>query len=154
LVYAFQEHNAQFSVNTNEYEILREKEEAYGEGLKTLALRIENWRKSKFEEIETAIKKYGKIPAKAFPGRSSITIKILELNEHHISAVYEKPSSGKIGHYVPGTRIPIKSDDDFLEKDGTVLNLAWHISTEIRSYMKSRGFSGNIIDIISENDFK
>ena len=73
---------------------------------------------------------------------------------NQISAVYEKPGSGKIGHYVPGTLIPIKSDDDFLEKDGTVLNLAWHISTEISSYLKSRGFSGKIIDIITENDFK
>ena len=41
----------------------------------------------------------------------------------------------KIGHYIPGTRIPILSDDDFNATDPkppVLLNLAWHISREIR----------------------
>jgi 2-polyprenyl-3-methyl-5-hydroxy-6-metoxy-1,4-benzoquinol methylase len=146
--------SGEFSEITNQSELLCEKEKDYGQQLNSLSRRIEKWRKSKFEEIETVVKKQGKITAKAFPGRSAISIKMLKLNEDYISAVYEKPGSEKIGHYVPGTLIPIKSDDEFLDKDGTILNLAWHISGEISSYLRSRGFSGNIIDIISERDFK
>ncbi|HIE83910.1 MAG TPA: methyltransferase, partial [Dehalococcoidia bacterium] len=50
---------------------------------------------------------YGKFRAKAFPGRAAILIKLLGLDESHISAVYEIRGSIKVGHYVPGTRIPI-----------------------------------------------
>ena len=69
---------------------------------------------------------------------------VLGLDENAIAAVYEKPGSAKIGHYVPGTRIPIRSDDGLPVRssagDGPVLNLAWHISEEIKSYMRGRGY--------------
>ena len=57
----------------------------------------------------------------------------------------------KIGCYVPGTRIVIKSDDELFsssEKPPLILNLAWHISKEINIYLKENGFQGKIIDII------
>ena len=59
----------------------------------------------------------------------------------------------KIGYYVPGTRIPIVSDDKIDDLESPILNLAWHISTEIKNYMRSISFSGKIVDILSENDF-
>ena len=74
-----------------------------------------------------------------------------------IPAVYEKPGSLKIGHYLPGTRIPILSDDDFFRKSTepeSILNLAWHIPAEIRGYMAGAGYKGKIIDILSAEDFK
>jgi hypothetical protein len=82
-------------------------------------------------------------------------IKLLDLGIEQIDAVYEKPGSMKIGHYVPGTKIPIKSDSEFFQnlKQAPVINLAWHISKEIRVYMKENGFTGNLIDILDENDF-
>ena len=48
------------------------------------------------------VKKNGKLIAKAFPGRAAILIKLLNLNEKHISSVYEitpriiSPSSSKL----------------------------------------------------------
>ena len=71
-----------------------------------------------------------------------------------ISAAYEKPTSAKVGHYIPGTRIPISSDDDFdlSEETKPLLNLAWHIGREIKSYMQGRGYKGPIIDIIALED--
>ena len=50
----------------------------------------------KKREINRLFLRYGKIPAKAFPGRAAILIKMLDLNEKVISAVYEKPNSKKI----------------------------------------------------------
>ena len=82
---------------------------------------------------------------------------MLKLDTNHISGVFEKPGSLKIGHYLPGTRIPIYSDDDFFvlnDKELPIINLAWHISKEINTYMSSVGFKGDIIDILSEEDYK
>jgi hypothetical protein len=63
----------------------------------------------------------------------------------------------KIGHYLPGTRIPIRSDDDFRAAQASarpLINLAWHIPAEIHAYMRQRGYSGRIIDIVGADDFR
>ncbi len=132
---------------------LYKKERSYGRRLSELSINIQKWHRNKLVEIESAIKLHGKLQAKAFPGRAAIPIKLLGLDESHISAVYEKPGSEKIGHYVPGTRIPIKSDDAFEPQGAPIINFAWHISSEIELYLQSRGHVAPIIDIISENDF-
>ena len=132
------------------------RERSYGPGLVHLGAQMEIWRSRKNAELRTEFRAHGKLAAKAFPGRAAILIKLLGLDETMISAVYEKPGSGKIGHYVTGTRIPILSDDDFgplPNSDGVLLNLAWHISAEIRSYMQGIGYQGRIIDIIADEDF-
>lgn len=115
-----------------------------------LRLFIGDWRNNKRAEIELLVQKYGKLVAKAFPGRASILISLLELNEEHISAVYEKPGSPKIGHYVPGTKIPINSDEDLIDllpNLPVILNLAWHIEEEIKDYLTSSGFQGACVSI-------
>ena len=134
-----------------------EQEAGFGQELRELSRSIAAWRTKKLHELGTELARYGKLPAKAFPGRAAILIKLLGLDAHQIEAVYEKPGSKKIGHYVPGTRIPIRSDDDF-SADGSdarpMINLAWHIPTEIHSYLRQRGYQGRIIDIITADDFR
>ena len=75
---------------------------------------------------------------------------MLGINENQILRVYEKPGSLKIGYKVPGTNIPIVSDDDMgdLSQKPVLLNLAWHISSEIEKYLRSKGFQGQLINII------
>lgn len=138
------------------WEELHGRERTFGDELEKLARDIEAWKATKRRELENEVAAHGRLPAKAFPGRSAILIKLLELDESMISAVYEKPASGKIGHYVPGTRIPILSDDDFdaQSADGPVVNMAWHITREIESYMRARGYAGKLIDIMSPGDFQ
>jgi hypothetical protein len=102
------------------------------------------------------VKLNGKIKAKAFPGRAAILIKLLGLDETKISAVYEKKGSMKIGNFLPGTRIPIYSDDDLFklqDQNEPILNLAWHISDEIKSYLSQNAYTGTVIDIIDKTDF-
>jgi len=131
---------------------LKGVEKNFRECFQQLAINIERWRVRKLEELSFYIKN-NKLAAKAFPGRSAIPIKLLGLNEETISAVFEKSASSKIGHYIPGTRIPICSDDDFDEPETPLLNLAWHISDEIEGFMRSRGFKGKLINIIGAQDF-
>ncbi len=114
------------------------------------------WRETKRGALAAQIHQHGRLPAKAFPGRAAILVKLLELDEQSISAVYEKPGSLKIGHYLPGTRIPILSDEELFacpDKTKPLLNLAWHIPEEIHDYLRAQGYSGPIIDIIEAADF-
>jgi SAM-dependent methyltransferase len=112
---------------------------------------VERWSLIKRSEIDRIIKSSGRLCAKAFPGRATIPITVLGLSENEIEAVYEKPGSPKIAHFVPGTRIPILSDDDLfprLPTVETILNLAWHIPAEIERYLSQHGFTGYIVPII------
>ena len=106
--------------------------------------------------LKHLFKKYGKLKTKSFPGRAAILVRLLDINEKLISSVYEKPNSMKVGNYVPGTRIPIKSDNLLfknIKKEKIILNLAWHISSEIKKYLRKRGFKGKIVDILEKKDF-
>jgi len=131
-------------------------EKAFGKRLDQLAAKVELWRRNKSDVLNNIVSQHGPLRAKAFPGRAAIPIKMLGLSNAQISAAYEKPGSAKIGHYIPGTRIPIHSDDVF-PIDGSenvaVLNLAWHIADEIKNYLRQRGYVGAVIDIISPEDF-
>jgi SAM-dependent methyltransferase len=131
------------------------RERGFGDTLRSMSGQINVWRQNKLLELREAVERHGPLRGKAFPGRAAIPIKLLGADVETLSAVYEKPGSAKIGHYIPGTRIPILSDDDFSpgQGDAPLLNLAWHIGSEIRAYMKSRGHGGPIIDLIAPLDF-
>lgn len=134
--------------------VLRERK--FFDDFNTLRENIKIWLEVKRQFLEEQFKKYGKLRAKAFPGRAAILIKLLDIDESLVSAVYEKSGSLKVGHYLPGTRIPICSDDDlFALPDQTLplLNLAWHIPTEIRHYLIDHNYTGVVVDILSAEDF-
>lgn len=61
----------------------------------------------------------------------------------------------KLVFFVPGTNIPIVSDKDLfkIKKIIPIINLAWHISSEIKKYLKNIGVNNKIINIIKKSDF-
>jgi len=108
------------------------------------------WKTATKVMIEDLVRKNGLMRAKAFPGRAAILIKLLGLNENHISAVYEIKGSIKVGHYVPGTRIPILPEIVLYAKKDLkkpIINLAWHLPSEVRANLFTNGYTGNVIDI-------
>lgn len=119
--------------------------------------KIDKWKLKKKNYFKLLSKKFGPIPAKAFPGRASILINLLNLSSKNISNVYEKDMSLKVNRYVPGTNIRIKKEKFFDKKERNkrkIINLAWHISDEIKYYLKKKlNYKGQIIDIISTKDF-
>jgi SAM-dependent methyltransferase len=132
-------------------------ETGFESALARLAVDIARWRAAKRQQIDAAVERHGPLRAKAFPGRSAIPVRLLGLDHTQVSAVYEKPASGKIGHCVPGTRIPIVSDANLLADlphGAPILNLAWHIADEIKGYLGAQGYHGNYIDIIAPDDFR
>ena len=73
----------------------------------------------------------------------------------NISPIFEQNFSKKVNKYVPGTDIKIVGDNKLnkIKKNIPILNFSWHISKEIRSYLKRKGFKNKIIDIINKKDF-
>ncbi len=117
---------------------------------KIMEEKISIWQKEMRIFLEEKIAKYGKLRAKAFPGRAAILVKLLGLNEKHISAVYEITGSRKVQNYVPGTRIPILPEAELFAKEDIslpILNLAWHLPREVRANLKKNGYLGEVIDI-------
>jgi len=145
------------SVSGTDLAALEARESKFGAAFVALRANVETWRKSKSAALAELVRRHGPLRAKAFPGRAAILIKLLGLDEKTLAVVHEKPGSLKIGHYLPGTRIPIRSDDELMAlKDKTIpiVNLAWHISGEIRSYLTGKGFTGPVVDILETADFK
>lgn len=132
-------------------------EARFGEDFTALSRGVVRWRDRKSEELQALVRKNGPLRGKAFPGRAAILVKLLSLDANSISVVHEKPGSMKIGHYLPGTRIPIGSDNELFKETSRanpLLNLAWHIAVEIRAYLKANGYNGPIIDILGQQDFQ
>lgn len=148
--------NAPAGTRHDKYDEVKAYEDKFGDRLAELSGEIDRWRTHKTAELSRGVAAGGPMAAKAFPGRSAIPVKLLGLGETMIDRVYEKPTSAKINHYVPGTRIPIVSDDEFepATAQGPLLNLAWHIADEIEGYMRSRGYKGEFINIIAPRDFE
>lgn len=125
-------------------------ESTLGAELIAMRDRVERWRTGMRSQLDALVAAHGPLRAKAFPGRAAIIVELLQLDTSMIREVYEQPASPKIGHYVPGTRIPIVSDASFdAGDDSPVINLAWHIHTEIERYLRRTGFSGDIVPVIS-----
>jgi hypothetical protein len=134
-----------------DYSDILEKENQFFEELTAMNKLITKWKIEMKDTLDKNIKVYGPLKAKAFPGRAAILVKLLGLDSSMIEAAYEKPGSMKIGHYLPGTRIPIKSDEELFEhlaEEKIILNLAWHIKSEIKAYLQDYNYSGEILDIL------
>jgi hypothetical protein len=136
---------------------LEAKEARFGEDFVALRDGVTRWRDRKSQELKALVQQNGPLRGKAFPGRAAILIKLLALDDNSISIVHEKTGSMKIGHYLPGTRIRIGSDDELFKAQkgaNPLLNLAWHIPIEIRGYLKDNGYHGRVIDILNQDDFR
>ncbi len=137
-------------------ESVLEREARFAGELKRMGKDVEQWKNAMRTRLRELAAKHGKLSAKAFPGRAAILVKLLGLDSDMIEAVYEKPGSMKIGHYLPGTRIPIKSDDELFAlraRPPVLVNFAWHIPAEIEAYLRKNGYTGEIIPILDPSEF-
>ncbi len=140
----------------NQHEKILAEEKHYLKKFAEMRRKIQKWKENKSELLKSITEPNKKIRGKAFPGRAAILIKMLGIDESIISAVFEKPGSMKIGHYIPGTRIPILSDDELFasdKKEEDIINFSWHISDEIKAYLSKNGYHGKVIDVLSADDF-
>ena len=72
-------------------------------------------------------------------------INSLDLDATKMPRVFEKPTSPKVGHFVPSTRIEIVSDEYLAEApEENLIIWAWHIADEILPYLETVGFKGTV----------
>ena len=63
-----------------------------------------------------------------------------------IDCICEVSNSYKVGHYMPGTNIPVVSEKIiFKKKPEYLLLLSWHISKELINNLKKKGYKGKFI---------
>ena len=80
------------------------------------------------------------------PSRATTLVNYVGINESMIDCICEIKGSHKIGHYLPGTRIPILSEEIvFKKKPNYLLLLSWHISKDLIKIFRKKGYKGKFI---------
>ena len=80
------------------------------------------------------------------PSRATTLINYTGLTHDLIDCVLEVDGSYKIGHYIPGTKIPILSEKLLLKnKPDYLILFSWHISKELKLNLRNKGFDGKFI---------
>ena len=68
------------------------------------------------------------------------------LDENLIDCVLEIEGSYKIGHYIPGKKIPILSEKKlYKDPPDYVILFSWHIASELKFNLKKKGYKGKFI---------
>ena len=132
------------------------KEKKFHKKFLGLQNKINIWKENKNSLIKSLIQKGYTIYGKAFPGRASILVNLLKIDKDKMNCIFEQNNSPKNFHYAPGTKIPILPDSNMkniLKKNSVIINFSWHISNEIKKYLKKMNIRNKIINIIEIKDF-
>jgi SAM-dependent methyltransferase len=80
------------------------------------------------------------------PARSTTLVHYFGLDVGVLDCVLEVQGSKKIGHYIPGTRIPVFAESKLFEDQPEhALLLSWHIADELMRILRSKGYTGSFI---------
>ena len=93
------------------------------------------------------LKKEGKtVAGYSLPARAMTLINYVGLDSDLMPYVVEQKTSLKLNRYVPGTRIPVLSNECLEEnKPDYLVIFAWHLKNEIIEHLRSRGIKGTCI---------
>lgn len=109
----------------------------------------ENAMSTKLDLLETLIKlkKKGKsVAGYSLPARAMTLINYVGIDHDLLPYIVEQKSSLKLDRYVPGTRIPVISNECLeSNKPDYLLIFAWHLKDEIIAYLRNRGLKGKCI---------
>ncbi len=122
-------------------------ESSFADSLANMQTFVDDWQADTKKQIQALVTSGTPLYGKSFPGRAAILIKLLGIDVGEMPCVYEKPGSLKIGYYLPGTRIPIVSDEQWIsggEEPPAMLIWGWHIADEIAGYLRKQGYRGRI----------
>ena len=110
------------------------------------AKQVTVWR-HKFRKVVAEIRGANKsIYAIGAPSRASTLIGYSGLESSDLLGVGEIAGSHKIGRFMPGTRIPVISEDEVLNNyPDYLLILSWHIADELMPKLREKGFTGQFI---------
>jgi hypothetical protein len=78
--------------------------------------------------------------------RATTVINYCGLNVEDVPCVVEVAGSDKIGHYIPGTRIPVVDEKRLFEasQPPRAVLFSWHLADRIVPMLRERGYKGEI----------
>lgn len=115
--------------------------------------RWEEWRvkvgenRTKFMELAYEAKKKGQsFVGNSCPGRGAVLLNYFGVDEFLMPYVAELPNGLKVGKFLPGTHIPVVSNEIlFKEQPDYVVILAWHYSDYIIKDLRARGLKSKFV---------
>jgi hypothetical protein len=80
------------------------------------------------------------------PSRATTLVNYTGLTKEIVDCICEVNNSYKVGHYMPGTNIPVVSEKIiFKKKPDYLLMLSWHIAKDLIKIFKKKGYKGKFI---------
>jgi hypothetical protein len=141
--------SGKYKIDSNVIKFLVDEENNEYYGLNAhlqFAKEVSNWRHVFRKTIADIRGSNQSIYAIGAPSRASTLIAYTGLEVSDLFGVGEISGSHKIGRYMPGTRIPIVSEDEVLDrKPDYLLMLSWHIADELIPKLKNKGYQGKFI---------
>jgi SAM-dependent methyltransferase len=117
-----------------------------GSGLKTFRDRVIRSKVELFELLAPLKRAGARVYGIGAPSRSSTLINYTGLDDGILDCVLEISTSHKLNKYIPGTRIPVLDEKKLFEDQPEyALLLSWHITDELVTNLKSKGFKGKFI---------
>ena len=81
------------------------------------------------------------------PSRATTLVNYTGLTKEIVDCICEVNNSYKVGHYMPGTNIPVVSEKIiFKKKPDYLLMLSWHIAKDLIKIFKKKGYKGKFIN--------
>jgi hypothetical protein len=78
--------------------------------------------------------------------RATTVINYCGLDVDDLAYVCEIPGSDKIGHYIPGTSIPVVDESQLIERPPPQAVLfSWHLADQIIPKLREQGYNGQIV---------
>lgn len=112
-------------------------------GLHTFAERVVESKRSILEMIAGAP---GRVVAMGAAARGATLLNYCGLDADAIDYVIEVSNSDKLGHYMPGTRIPVVDEALLFEQQPeNLLLLAWPLAHHLVPKLAEKGYRGNVI---------
>lgn len=126
--------------------ILQEKEILNMNTLKQFAQKVRDSKLQLLSLITQLKKEQAQIIGISAPSRATALLAYTGLDESMLDAVVEVAGSLKLGHFVPGTRIPIVEEAHLYQsRPPFALILSWHLAKELMPKIKAQGFRGDFI---------
>jgi hypothetical protein len=99
------------------------------------------------EQAREAIRSVvGGLPGIGATARATTIINFCDLDHEDVPYVCEVAGSDKIGHYIPGTRIPVVDESRlFEEQPPRAMLFSWHLADVIVPKLRERGYRGEIL---------
>jgi hypothetical protein len=123
-----------------------EKAALTGDNLRRFRKRVVQSKLDLYKLVSGIKRENDRVAGIGAPSRASTMVSYVGLDAEIIDFVAEVSGSHKIGHYMPGTRIPIVDESELFDKQPEyALLFSWHIAEELMPKIRAKGFKGRFI---------